>query len=183
MTSLPSLSVSLSLSLSPKVPHTQYRKRFCASHNKIRMLFLSWDIEKSSLIALKLRCSDARSRGQPRHRANGACAHYVMVSKFQWKPFWLATQRDPQNDWAATQNRVNHADMTYSHRPHLVILRDKNRDMRRSKWRKREFLKNQVDFQQGFFSFWCVLLHTWVLWSCVFFSSSPAPETQYLCHL
>ena len=39
---------------------------------------------------------------------NGACAHYVMVSTFQWKPFWLATQRDPQNDWAATQNRVNY---------------------------------------------------------------------------
>ena len=39
---------------------------------------------------------------------NGACAHYVMVSKFQWKPFWLATQRDPQNDWTATQNRVNY---------------------------------------------------------------------------
>ena len=38
---------------------------------------------------------------------DGACAHYVMVSKFQWKPFWLATQRDPQNDWTATQNRVN----------------------------------------------------------------------------
>ena len=31
-----------------------------------------------------------------------------MVSKFQWKPFWLATQRDPRNDWAATQNRVNY---------------------------------------------------------------------------
>ena len=31
-----------------------------------------------------------------------------MVSKFQWKPFWLATQRDPQNDWTATQNRVNY---------------------------------------------------------------------------
>ena len=29
-------------------------------------------------------------------------------SKFQWKPFWLATQRDPQNDWTATQNRVNY---------------------------------------------------------------------------
>ena len=28
----------------------------------------------------------------------------------------LATQRDPQNDWTATQNRVNY--MTYSHRPH-----------------------------------------------------------------
>ena len=44
---------------------------------------------------------------------NGACAHYVMVSKFQWKPFWLqsATQRDPQNDLTATtatQNRVNY---------------------------------------------------------------------------
>ena len=39
---------------------------------------------------------------------NGACAHYVMLSKFQWKPFWLATQRDPQNDWTATQNRVNY---------------------------------------------------------------------------
>ena len=39
---------------------------------------------------------------------DGACAHYVMVSKFQWKPFWLATQRDPQNDWTATQNGVNY---------------------------------------------------------------------------
>ena len=38
---------------------------------------------------------------------NGACAHYVMVFKFQWKPFWLATQRDSQNDWTTTQNRVN----------------------------------------------------------------------------
>ena len=37
-----------------------------------------------------------------------ACAHYVMVSKFQWKPFWLATQRDPRNDWTATQNGVNY---------------------------------------------------------------------------
>ena len=37
-----------------------------------------------------------------------AYAHYVMVSKFQWKPFWLATQRDPHNDWTATQNRVNY---------------------------------------------------------------------------
>ena len=38
----------------------------------------------------------------------GSCAHYVMVSKFQWKPFWLATQRDPQNDWTATQNGVTY---------------------------------------------------------------------------
>ena len=40
--------------------------------------------------------------------SNGACAHYVMVSKFQWKPLWLATQQDPQNDWTATQRRVNY---------------------------------------------------------------------------
>ena len=40
--------------------------------------------------------------------ATRACAHYVMVSKFQWKPFWLATQRNPQNDWTATQNGVNY---------------------------------------------------------------------------
>ena len=39
---------------------------------------------------------------------NGACVHYVMVSKFQWKPLRLATQRDLQNDWTATQNRVNY---------------------------------------------------------------------------
>ena len=37
----------------------------------------------------------------------GLCAIYVIVSIFQWKPFWLAIQRDPQNDWTATQNRVN----------------------------------------------------------------------------
>ena len=36
--------------------------------HKIKTLFLSWDIEKSSLIALQ--CSDARSHGQSRHRAN-----------------------------------------------------------------------------------------------------------------
>ena len=37
----------------------------------------------------------------------GLCA-LCHVSKSQWKPFWLATQRDPQNDWTATQNRVNY---------------------------------------------------------------------------
>ena len=39
---------------------------------------------------------------------NGACAHYVMVSKFQWKPFWLVTQLYQQNDWSRWQNRVNY---------------------------------------------------------------------------
>ena len=40
--------------------------------------------------------------------SNGGCVHYVMVSNFQWKPFWLATQQDPQNYWTATQNGVNY---------------------------------------------------------------------------
>ena len=38
---------------------------------------------------------------------NGACAHYVMVSKMQWKPFWLAIQFYPQNDWTGWQKCVN----------------------------------------------------------------------------
>ena len=40
--------------------------------------------------------------------SDGACAHYVMVSKFQWKPCWLATHRDAQNDWNGWRNRVNY---------------------------------------------------------------------------
>ena len=39
---------------------------------------------------------------------NGACVHYVMVSKIQWQPFWLATQLYPQNDWTGWQIRVNY---------------------------------------------------------------------------
>ena len=37
----------------------------------------------------------------------GGGARYVMVSKFQWKPFLLATQLFPQNDWTGWQNGVN----------------------------------------------------------------------------
>ena len=53
-------------------------------------------------------CSSPNRYGLVRHSHDGACAHYGMVSKIQWKPFWLATQRDPQNDWTATQHRVNY---------------------------------------------------------------------------
>ena len=64
-------------------------------------------------------------------RLDGACAHYVMVSKFQWKPIWLATQRDPQNDWTATQNRVNY-DVFAQAPPHFPsperFLRGSDRD-------------------------------------------------------
>ena len=30
---------------------------------------------------------------------NGGRAHYIIESKVRWKPFWLATQQYPQNDW------------------------------------------------------------------------------------
>ena len=39
---------------------------------------------------------------------NGACAYYVMVSKIQWKPFWLADQLYPQNDWTGWRNGVKY---------------------------------------------------------------------------
>ena len=42
--------------------------------------------------------------------SNGARVHYVImvVSKFQWKPFWLATQLYPQNDWTGWQFGVDY---------------------------------------------------------------------------
>ena len=47
---------------------TLAKKTATAIMHNIRTLFLTWDIEISSLIAL--RCSDAWSRDKPRHRAN-----------------------------------------------------------------------------------------------------------------
>ena len=38
---------------------------------------------------------------------NGACAHCDMVSKFQWKPYWLATQLYLQNASGGWQFRLN----------------------------------------------------------------------------
>ena len=33
---------------------------------------------------------------------------YIMVSKDQWKSFWLATQLYPEHDWTGWQNGVNY---------------------------------------------------------------------------
>ena len=33
---------------------------------------------------------------------------YVMISKVQWKTFWLATQFKPKSSWAGWQVRVNY---------------------------------------------------------------------------
>ena len=48
VTSLPSISLSVSLSLSPKVPHAQYRKRFRASYNIHELLTRVWSHQLTS---------------------------------------------------------------------------------------------------------------------------------------
>ena len=67
---------------------------------------------------LKLRRMDSMIMDESRG-INGACAHYVvMVSKLRWKPFWLPTQRDPQDDWTGWQNRVNYE--VFAQAPSLI---------------------------------------------------------------
>ena len=59
--------------------------------HKIRTLFQSWNIEKSSLITL--RSSDARSRGKQSHRANLVILrdkNSVWILCIIWWPFFLA---------------------------------------------------------------------------------------------
>ena len=74
-------------------------------------LFQLTDIPKTGKKGNFLRLSETN---QKEHRnshskSDGACAHYVMVSKFQWKWLWLVTQLlDPQNDWTGWQIRVNY---------------------------------------------------------------------------
>ena len=46
---------------------------------------------------------------------NGGRAHYIIESKVQWKPCWLATQQYPQNDWLGGKFPYT---MTYAHGPH-----------------------------------------------------------------
>ena len=52
--------------------------------------------------------------------ANGGRAHYIIESKVQWKPFWLANQQYPQNDWLGGNFPYT---MTYAHGPHLDIAK------------------------------------------------------------
>ena len=47
--------------------------------------------------------------------SNGGRAHYVMVSKVQWKPFWLATQLSLQDDWLGGKTPYT---TMYEHSPH-----------------------------------------------------------------
>ena len=89
VTSLPSFSVSLSLSLSPKVPHAQYRKRFRASYNVDRRRWrahqLTSDLKRCLLFRKCLRFFESESSfgACVCHRRPGgstATSHLVM----QW---------------------------------------------------------------------------------------------------
>ena len=53
-----------------------------------------------------------------------------MVSKIQWKPFCLATQLFPQNDWTGWQICV----MTYAHRPHYITALGGGGDSNLPEW-------------------------------------------------
>ena len=48
---------------------------------------------------------------------NGGCLHYIIESKVQWKPFWLATQQYPENDWLGGNFPYT---MTYTHGRHCT---------------------------------------------------------------
>ena len=48
-------------------------------------------------------------------KVDGGRAQYVIESKVQWKPFWLATQQYPENDWLGG---ILPYTMTYAHGPH-----------------------------------------------------------------
>ena len=63
------LTTPVCLSLSPIVPHAQYRKRFRASYNKVRTLFLSRRVSRNiSIISMMRRL--VRWRGLPRLHAS-----------------------------------------------------------------------------------------------------------------
>ena len=52
---------------------------------------------------------------------NGGRAHYIIESRVQWKPFWLATQQYPQNDWPGGKFPFT---MMYTHCHHLQKTSD-----------------------------------------------------------
>ena len=59
----------------------------------------------SSMFKVLFVCIDRRDCTTNQY--NGGRAQYVLDSKNQWKPFWLATQLYPENDWTGWQNGVN----------------------------------------------------------------------------
>ena len=87
-----SLSLSLSLSLSSSFVHFFLLLTFFLKNKTKKISF-----HQSKFINL------LHSLG-----TNGACVHYVMVSKIQRKPFWLAAKLYPQNVWTGCQFDVKY---------------------------------------------------------------------------
>ena len=90
------------------------------------------------------------------------CVCMCALKNYHCEPCHFIVEHLKQNDVQDKKFKIEH---------HIWPERcqeGRGRGMRKSKRRKREFLMNQVGFRQGLFSFWCILLHTWVLWSCVF---------------
>ena len=77
---------------------------------------------KTCTMAMQVTTGSQYNRHNPHH--NGGRAHYVIESKVQWKPFWLATQQYPQNDWLGG---ILPYTMTYAHGPHSrTVTMDNN---------------------------------------------------------
>ena len=99
---------------------TNSQKVVTGSNYSLQCHFFLFEVVQISIF-----CDDYHWKAVTLHWRGGSCAHYVMVSKFQWKPLWLATQRDPQNDWTATPNRVN-CDV-FAQAPLVIIIPDSGR--------------------------------------------------------
>ena len=72
----------------------------CVSHLKVFLKIYSVERQHSTLWKPLVQTEGEKKR-QLSHSANGKRVHYVIVSKNQWKPFWLATQLTESLGWVA----------------------------------------------------------------------------------
>ena len=86
---------------------------------------------------------------QRREKINGGRAHYIIESKVQWKPFWLATQLYPQNDWLGGNFPYT---MTYAHGP----IRERDHE-----WRHIMFWRQKDGFPSSVYGAVQVLRRVW----------------------
>ena len=72
-----------------------FGKHINCEKNKVEGKKMALYTPMQNTLPIRLKWTTSRKKV----RLSGGRAHYVMVSKFQWQPFWLATQLYPQNDW------------------------------------------------------------------------------------
>ena len=93
---------------------------------------------------------------------NGGHTHYIIESKVQWKPFWLAAKQYPQNNWLG--GNFPHT-MSYAHGPHWKPERRWQWGMqawccwRRLAWWCSKYIKAQTH--------WSIWLWLWSFFSFV----------------